>query len=187
MFIKSVLNCERPAKCIPPTDDRLKKKKRINTSGVCLLPVSSTDYLRTIRLHSAFFGAGFALTELQENVKEDGSVLQQAATAADGGGAARVIPPPSRPRHRLQTDEEITKRSTERVSLQKAEVFPHTEQGSAMRAAWSGKCPSLVTFLPFLSTGAGGTFWVSPAKHGGSKDTFWILSFTSEVKKTTIL
>lgn len=87
----------------PPYRRQVKKKKRINTSGVCLLPVSSTDYLRTIRLHSAFFGADFALTELQENVKEDGSVLQQAATAADGGGAARVIPPPSRPRHRYRS------------------------------------------------------------------------------------
>lgn len=46
-----------------------KKKKRINTSRVCLLPVSSTDYLRTIRLCSAFFGACFALTELQENAE----------------------------------------------------------------------------------------------------------------------
>jgi len=65
MLIQSVL---LPAKCIPLTEDRL-KKKRINTPRVCLLPVSSTDYLGTIRLHSAFFGAGFAPTELPENAK----------------------------------------------------------------------------------------------------------------------
>lgn len=53
----------------PSQEDCKKKKKRINTSRVCLSPVSSTDYLRTIRLCSAFFGARFALTELQENAE----------------------------------------------------------------------------------------------------------------------
>lgn len=126
-FIKSVLNCERPAKCIPLTDDRLegKKKKRINTSRVCLLPVSSTDYLRTIRLHGAFFWSW--LCPYRAPGECGGcSVSEQERSRRPGQGTTRTRP---------NIHKYTGNHRTQRLSLQNTEGF---SQESEMRAARSG-------------------------------------------------
>lgn len=142
-----------------------KEKKRTNTSRVCLLPVSSTDYLRTIRLHSAFFGAGFALTELQENAK---GRWWRVGAGSDGPGAACVIPhPPGQGVNKHRTNTDQMDRPAESIG-----GFS-SQRGKA-----------IAEIISLNNTDGGeGMVWGSWAKRAGSKHTLWVLSSILEVKK----
>lgn len=83
MFIRSVLNCERPAKCIPLAEDRLKTPAQIAPGFVFylfpLLIISEQSDFTVLSLELALH-----LQSYRRMWSEGGSVLKQAEAALDG-------------------------------------------------------------------------------------------------------
>lgn len=171
MFIKCVLNCERPAKCIPLTEDWLKKKKKKKEQ----IPPGFVFYLfpqLIISEQSDFtvlsLELALHLQSYRRMQRGDGGVSEQAATAPDGWGAACVIPhPPGQGVNKHRTNTDQMDRPAESIG------------------GFSSQRGKAIAEIISLNNTDGGEGMVrgSWAKRAGSKHTLWVLSSILEVKK----